>query len=178
MDVQELNHDRKLLSGATKINKIIDRGFSIQAQSCVNNHAIGGAAIYALPLFGLDNIIYAIVLWHMYISLCKLAGKTFGSNVSKSFIGGFIVNILVSSLLELACNVLPIVGGIIGGAVIGFFSIKISAALYLKGLEITHHGNVAEKFSFRNNPPLTPPPPFTKVNDYTLPPPPYTGLKN
>ncbi len=85
----------------------------------------------------------------MYYKLCDLANKSFGSNKAKSFIGAIIVNVIVASLLELACNVLPIVGGIIGGFIIGFASIKISGAAYLKALEIAHNGNVAERYNFK-----------------------------
>ncbi len=149
MDLQEINDDRKMISGANKLNNLIDRGFSERAKSLVTNHSIIGGISLALPLFGLDNILYIVVLWHMYYKLCDLANKSFGSNKAKSFIGAIIVNVIVASLLELACNVLPIVGGIIGGFIIGFASIKISGAAYLKALEIAHNGNVAERYNFK-----------------------------
>lgn len=150
MDFNELNTDRKAINAANKIDGYINRGFTQQAQTLVNNHAIVGAIALALPLFGLDNIIYLIALWHMYVGLCDLARKSFGTNMTKSFIGAVIVNILVASVLELACNVLPFVGGIIGGAIIGYISIKISGASYLKALEIAHGGDVAERYTFSN----------------------------
>ena len=151
MDFDELNADRKAINAANKIDGYINRGFTQQAQTLVNNHAIVGAIALALPLFGLDNIIYLIALWHMYVGLCNLARKSFGTNMTKSFIGAVIVNVLVASVLELACNALPFVGGIIGGAIIGFMSIKISGAAYLKALEIAPGGDVAERYTFSNN---------------------------
>ncbi|MBD5365024.1 MAG: hypothetical protein HDR79_08790 [Bacteroides sp.] len=151
MDFEELNSDRKAINTASKIDGYINRGFSEQAQSLVNSHAIVGAIALALPLFGLDNILYLIALWHMYVGLCDLARKSFGSNMTKSFIGAVIVNVLVASVLELAFNVIPFVGGIIGGAIVGYLSIKISGASYLKALEIAHGGDVAERYSFSNN---------------------------
>lgn len=114
----------------------------------VNNHAIGGAIVFALPLFGFDNVIYAIILWHMYVKICDLAKKSFGTNVIKSFVGAVIVNIIVASLLELICNCFTFLGGMIGGAIIGFVSIKVSGAAYLKTLEIAHSGKVAERYTF------------------------------
>lgn len=151
MEIQEMNDDRKMISGAVKVNSLIDRGFSDRAKSVVNNHAWIGAIALALPLFGLDNIIYIIALWHMYFKLCELAKQSFGANKTKSFIGAAIVNVIVASVLELACNALPIIGGIIGGAIIGFVSIKISGAAYLKALEILHNGNVSETYSLKRN---------------------------
>ncbi|MDE7422039.1 MAG: hypothetical protein K2N35_17775 [Muribaculaceae bacterium] len=150
MDLQELNDDRKMISGANKLNNLIDRGFSDRAKSLVTNHSIIGGIALALPLMGFDNIVYLIVLWHMYYGLCELANKSFGSNKTKSFVGAIIVNLIVATVLELACNVIPVVGGIIGGFIIGFASIKISGAAYLKALEIAHNGNVAERYSFNN----------------------------
>ena len=102
MDFDELNADRKAFNAANKIDGYINRGFTQQAQTLVNNHAIVGAIALALPLFGLDNIIYLIALWHMYVGLCNLARKSFGSNMTKSFIGAVIVNVLVASVLEMA----------------------------------------------------------------------------
>lgn len=151
MDFNELNTDRRTFNAAKKIDGYINQGFSQQAEKLVTNHAIIGAISLALPLFGLDNIIYAITLWHMYVGLCNLARKSFGTNMTKSFVGAVIVNILVASVLELACNILPVAGGMIGGAIIGFMSIKISGASYLKVLEIAHNGDVAEHYTFSNN---------------------------
>lgn len=148
MDLQEINDDRRMLSAANKLNNVVDKGFSENAKNLVTNHAVIGGIALALPLFGVDNILYIIALWHMYYKLCDLANKSFGSNKTKSFLGAVIVNIIVASILELACNILPFVGGIIGGMIIGFASIKISGAAYLKALEIAHNGNVAERYTF------------------------------
>lgn len=150
MDFNELNTDRKTFNAAKKVDGYINQGFTQQAEKLVTNHAIVGAIALALPLFGLDNIIYLIALWHMYVGLCDLARKSFGANMTKSFVGAVIVNVLVASVLELICNILPVAGGIIGGAIIGYISIKISGASYLKALEIAHSGDVAERYSFSN----------------------------
>lgn len=72
----------------------------------------------------------------------------FGSNKAKSFFGEIIVNVIVTSLLELACNVIPVVGSIIGGFIIGFASIKTSSMEYLKTLEIVHSGNLTERYNY------------------------------
>lgn len=147
MDLQELNQDRKIASAANKVDKIIDRGFSDKARSIVNQSAWIGAIALAFPLFGLDNILYGIVLWGMYVRICSLAKQSFGQNMTKSFIGGFIVNLLVSGLLELLLSPFPGLN-FVGAFVVGFLSIKISGAAYLKALEILHNGNVSEKYDF------------------------------
>lgn len=72
MDLQELNDDRRMISNANKLNNLIDCGFSERAKSLVTNHAVIGGIALALPLFGFDNIVYLIVLWHMYYDLCNV----------------------------------------------------------------------------------------------------------
>lgn len=151
MDIQEIRQDQRFISNAYRVNKYIDNGFSERAKSLVTNHAIAGAICLALPLFGLDNILYLVVLWHMYYKLCDLANKAFGDNKTKSFIGAIIVNVIIVSILELACNILPVAGGIIGGLVIAYIAIKLSGAAYLKALEYLHNGDVAERYDFRFN---------------------------
>lgn len=150
MDLQELNDDRRIISASDKVNQYIDRGFSEQARSLVNICAIIGGIALALPLLGLDNIVYAVVLWTMYARLCALAKKSFGANLTKSFIGGFVVNLIVSGALELLLSFIPVVN-FIGAFFIGAISIKVSGAAYLKALEYIHNGNVAERYRFNNS---------------------------
>lgn len=57
---------------------------STETRKTVTNYAIAGGLTFALPLSGLDNIIYAIILWSMYASIARKAGKAFGSNVTKT----------------------------------------------------------------------------------------------
>ena len=146
MDFQELNQDRKIVNVGNQIDNIIDKGFSEKAKSVVNNHALIAGVILALPAFGFDNILYAIVLWDMYSSLCKLAGRSFRNNLVKSFVGGFIVNLIVTSIIELMVSFIPIANFILAFA-IGYLSIKFSGAAYLKVIETMHGGNVNERYN-------------------------------
>ncbi len=59
MDLQKLNDDRRMISGATKLNNLVDKGFSERAKSLVNTHAVIAGIALALPLMGFDNIIYS-----------------------------------------------------------------------------------------------------------------------
>lgn len=149
MNFQEINQDRRVMSTAGKMEKYLDAGFSSRAKTSVNNHAITAGIALALPLFGLDNIIYIVTLWHMYSSLCSLAGKSFYSNFWKSIISGFLVNIIVCTFLEWVVSFIPLFG-FLGAFIIGYASIKLSGAAYLKVLESMHNGNVNERYSFTN----------------------------
>lgn len=148
MDLVELDQDRRALNTTQKLNNRIDAGFSKKAKSVVSTRAIIGGIAFAFPLFGLDNIIYCIVLWNMYITLAKMARPT-GSNIVKSFIGGFLVNIIISSIIELGVSFIPI-GGIIISFLVGYLSIKISGAAYLKVIEGMFSGKVQEKYDLNS----------------------------
>ena len=48
-----------------------DKMFDKDTAKIVRRHAFWAAIILALPLFGLDVIVFAIILWHMYSSWPK-----------------------------------------------------------------------------------------------------------
>ena len=52
-----------------------DKMFDKDTAKIVRRHAFWAAIILALPLFGLDVIVFAIILWHMYSSLAQRAHK-------------------------------------------------------------------------------------------------------
>lgn len=54
-----------------------DKLFDKDTAKIVRNDAFWGAIVASLPLFGIDWIIYCIILWHMYSSLCDRAHKKF-----------------------------------------------------------------------------------------------------
>lgn len=45
-----------------------DQMFDKDTAKIVRNHAFWAAIVMSLPLFGLDLIIYCIILWDMYVS--------------------------------------------------------------------------------------------------------------
>ena len=65
-------------------------------------------ALMSFPEFGFGVIIFIIVLWSMYICLCKKAGISLSQNFGCIFVLGVIVNIIVALLLNLF---LPIISG-------------------------------------------------------------------
>lgn len=52
-------------------------GLSEKVQSCVKSCSLIAAIIMVIPLWGIECILYAVVLWGMYAELCKLAKVPF-----------------------------------------------------------------------------------------------------
>lgn len=138
---------RVMSKEAGVVDRYIDKGFSKRARKKVSMCAFWGGLAFALPLFGLDNIIYMIILWGMYSSLSKMACEAYHSSRTKNFIGGFIVNFLVASAIELALSFIPVVGWV-GAFLVGYLSLKISGAAYLSALEVLYQGNVSERYNY------------------------------
>lgn len=138
---------RVMSKEAGVVDRYIDKGFSKRARKKVSMCAFLGGLAFALPLFGLDNIIYMIILWGMYSSLSKMACEAYHSSRTKNFIGGFIVNFLVASAIELALSFIPVIGWV-GAFLVGYLSLKISGAAYLSALEVLYQGNVSERYNY------------------------------
>ena len=119
------------------VDRGADRGLSERMKSCIKTHAWWGAIIMALPLFGLDAIIYAIVLWGMYGKISSLSGVPFKGNAMSNILGGFIVNIVIVFILNLILDF--IIGfGWIGSAIVGYWATKLSGQAYVEVLVQLH----------------------------------------
>ncbi|MDD7604047.1 MAG: hypothetical protein SPJ71_01125 [Candidatus Limisoma sp.] len=84
-----------------------DKMFDKDTAKIVRKHALLASIIIMLPLFGIDWIIYCVVLWHMYSALCKRANKRL--DVSRIIVG-VIVNIVIAIVLDTVFTFVPIIG--------------------------------------------------------------------
>lgn len=125
-----------------------DRAMSAKVRSCVKTRSWIGAIVMVLPLFGLDAIIYAVVLWGMYSSLSRMSGVPFKSNLVTNIIGGFIVNIVVVFCLNFILDFIPGLGWI-GSGLVGFFGMYLSGVSYIEILTRFHGKNkVKERLDY------------------------------
>ncbi|MGM9872083.1 MAG: hypothetical protein ACI30X_01320 [Muribaculaceae bacterium] len=105
-----------------------DKMFDKDTAKIVRRHAFWGALILALPLFGLDLVIFCIILWHMYSSLCKRA------NTSLNFftaIVGVGVNLIVAAFVDTALTFIPIIGWL-GSGFIAYLQFYFSGKIFLE----------------------------------------------
>lgn len=91
-------------------SKLANKMFEKDVFKIVKNHALGGAIVMALPLFGFDWIIYCCILWHMYYAICKKVGVSL--NIG-NIIVGVIVNIIVAVILDIVLTFIPLLIGFI-----------------------------------------------------------------
>ena len=108
-----------------------DKMFDKDTAKMIRRHAFWGALVMALPLFGLDWIVFVIILWHMYSSLCNRAHKKldFGNVVL-----GVIVNCVIAIGLDALLSFIPIIGWL-GTAFIVYLQFYFSGKLYLETLK-------------------------------------------
>lgn len=138
--------EAKALKLAFTMGKMANAGLPDKVKSCVQSRSIAGAVIMAIPLWGIEGFLYAFVLWGMYSELCSLAKVPFWKNFFTSILGGFIVNMLVVTVLCFILDFIPVAGWI-GSALVGYFSTLLSGCAYLEVLAALHQkGKVKERF--------------------------------
>ncbi len=113
---------------------------SERAKSCVTGRAWAGAIVMAIPMFGLEVLVYSIVLWGMYLKLSSIAGVQFRKNFISNVLGGFIVNILIMFGLNLVLDFLMFFGWI-GIGIAGYLATYLSGVAYIEFLTEFHGNN-------------------------------------
>lgn len=81
--------------------KLAEPFFEKEILKIVKNHALWGSLLMAIPDFGFGVVIYCIVLWHMYYSICNKVGIPFSGNVTKLLGCGVVINILVALIMDI-----------------------------------------------------------------------------
>ena len=100
-----------------------DKMFDKDTAKIVRRHAFWAAIILALPLFGLDVIVFAIILWHMYSSLAQRAHKRLDT-------GSVIVGVIINFVLEF----IPVIGWL-GSGFLAYLQFYLSGKTYLETLK-------------------------------------------
>ena len=108
-----------------------DKMFDKDTAKIVRRHAFWAAIILALPLFGLDVIVFAIILWHMYSSLAQRAHKRLDTG---SIIVGVIINILVAFAINFVLEFIPVIGWL-GSGFLAYLQFYLSGKTYLETLK-------------------------------------------
>lgn len=104
--------------------------FEKEIAKIVSRHATLAAFVAFLPMLGFELLLYIGVLWHMYSALCKKADTQlhFGN-----IIVGFVVNIVVAIIVDLAFSFIPIFGWLTSGAII-YIQFYLSGKGYIETL--------------------------------------------
>lgn len=125
------------------LGKAADSAAPAKIKSAVNSRAIFGGAVLACPLFGLDAILYAIILWGMYSKVANIAGIKFSGKIISNILGGFIINVICVFALNFFADWIMFFGWI-GMFFAGYWATKYSGIAYLGILE-QFHGRASMK---------------------------------
>lgn len=108
-----------------------------EIKSAVNTKAILGGIVMAIPLWGLETVVYAFILWSMYAKVAEIAGIKFSGSIVKNVLGGFVINLICVFILNLFLDFILIFGWI-GMMVAGYLATRYSGIAYLGILEQLH----------------------------------------
>ncbi len=108
-----------------------DKMFDKDTAKIVRRHSFWGALIMALPLFGVEWIVFIIILWNMYSALSKRANKKFSFG---SVVVGFIVNIVVAFAIDALLSFLPFIGWLGTGFVV-YLQFYFSGKSYIETIK-------------------------------------------
>ena len=125
------------------VEKFASGALDSEINAVIRKKAIIGALCMAIPLWGIETIVYAITLWGTYSKISDISGVPFRSNFIKNALSGFILNVVVTFVLGLALDFIPVLGWV-GSALVGFLSIQFSGMGYVKALKLAH-GRKAKK---------------------------------
>ena len=147
MDYNEKN--AKLYMGAvTSVEQFMSGALDEKVNAEIRKRALFGALFMAIPLWGLETIAYAIVLWGTYKKISDISGVPFRKNFVKNVLSGFILNIVITFALGCVLDFIPVLGWI-GSAIVGYLSILLSGMGYVKALKIAHGNNAKLDLNFK-----------------------------
>lgn len=109
-----------------------DKMFDKDTAAIVRNHALWGSIVMALPLFGIDWVVFCIILWHMYSELCERANTKLEMG---NIIVGLIVNIIIAVVLDLILTFIPFIGWL-GTAFIVYMQFYSSGKAFIETLKL------------------------------------------
>ena len=122
---------------ARYIERFVDGAFDNEIKKAVRTRAVIAGVVMAVPLWGIETIVYIICLWGAYKKICDIGHVPFRENFVKNVLSGIITNVLVTFVLGLLMDLIPVVGWVASFA-LGYISLYLSAMGYLKVLKKFH----------------------------------------
>lgn len=125
------------MKAISTIEKFLDGSLDDEIKAEIRKRGLIGGICMAIPLWGIETIVYAIVLWGTYSKISQISTVPFKENAVKNIVGGFIVNLIVVFLLALVLDFIPVFGWV-GSFAVGYISILLSGLGYVKMLKAMH----------------------------------------
>lgn len=143
-----MNNTDTYVQFARDIERFVDGALDDEIKKTIRMRALIAGLVMAIPLWGLEIIIYGICLWGTYKAICDISHVPFRENFFKNVLSGFITNLIVTFVLGLLMDLIPVVGWIPSFAM-GFVSLYLSAMGYLKVLKQFHGNKLRTNVNFR-----------------------------
>lgn len=131
--------DKTYAQLARYIESFVDGAFDSEIKSAVRTRAVIAGIVMAVPLWGIETIVYFFCLWGAYKKICDIGHVPFRENFIKNVLSGLITNVIVTFVLGLLMDLIPVVGWLASFA-LGYISLYLSAMGYVKILK-KFHGN-------------------------------------
>ena len=137
-----MNEDKLAVQAFSKLDLFLSGALDKELNSAIRGRAIVGGLCMAIPLWGIETIVYIIALWGMYKKVAQISTVPFKDHLLRNVGGAVIVNIIIGVVAGILLDLLPVVGWVVS-FVVGFASITISGMAYVKALKALH-GNKAK----------------------------------
>ncbi len=137
-----MNEIRMSYKAVTTLDKFLEGSLDGELKSAIRTRAIIGGICMAIPLWGIETIVFVIALWGTYQKISEISTVPFKENFVKNVLGAIILNIVIAFVLGLILDFLPVLGWV-GSFALGYAQITISGMAYVKTLKAIH-GNRAK----------------------------------
>jgi len=124
-------------AAANKLDQFMEGALDGEVKSKIRKKALVGGLCMAIPLWGIETIIYIFVLWKTYSEISNISGVSFKNSLVKNVISGMVINIIVTAILGAILDMIP-VGGWIASFAMGYISLLMSGMGYVKALKVAH----------------------------------------
>ncbi len=141
------DYSHAYIKAAYKIDQFAEGALDKDIKTVIKRKAIVGGVLAAIPLFGVETILYGFVLWSTYRKISEISSVPFKDHLIKNVLGGFVINIIVTFIILLILDSLFVIGWI-GSFILGYISIYLSGMGYLKALKALHGGRSTRDVNF------------------------------
>lgn len=132
----------------TQIERFASGALDKDIKHAIEKRALLGGVFMAVPFYGIETIAYIWVLWSTYKKISEISGVPFREHFLKNVLGGMLTNIVITLVLGIALDFIPIVGWA-ASFIVGIISIYLCGVAYLKALKLMYGDKVQKDVHLR-----------------------------
>lgn len=132
-----MNEGRLAYTAFSKLDLFLEGALDKELTSAIRGRALVGGLCMAIPLWGIEIIVYAVALWGMYGKVAQISTVPFKDHFWRNVGGAIAVNLIINFIGGMVLDMLPGIGWILSFA-LGYASITISGMAYIEALKSLH----------------------------------------